>query len=133
VATARPEHGRADPERLRHGLVRIGQQRDRDAVLVAERVVRVEILRGDPDDDRVQVRHVLGALGVRAELPCAHGREVAGVEQQHDALAAVVGQPEGALRALQLEVGGRVADLGCVRHVRATYPERGQIVTSGCG
>jgi hypothetical protein len=80
-------------------------------VLRDELLVRIEILGRDADQRRVQVPDLLRALAVGAELPRADRREVARVEQQHDPLAAMVGETERACGALELEVGSRVAHL----------------------
>ena len=92
---------RADAVGLRDRLVDVGQQRHRQPVVGRERRVRVEVLAGDPDDDRVEAVHVVGAVAVGAELLRADRRVVAGVEEQHDAPPAVLGQAEGALGALE--------------------------------
>ena len=83
-----------------------------------EPLMRGEILRGDAHHGRVQRGEVLRPIAVGAELFRADRRVIAGVEQQHDALAAMVGQPEGAVRAGQLEVRRLLAHLG----VLATIP-----------
>ena len=58
------------------------------------------------------------AVAVGAELFGADHRVVARVEQQHDALAAVLGEPERAVGAWKLEVGRLLADLGVLGHAR---------------
>ena len=95
------DHGPLDAEPRRVGAVfarhlpaHVGQQRHVQRVLGGERLVRVEVLRGDADDRRAERREVIGAVAVGAELFRADRRVVAGVEQQHDALAAVLGEPE---------------------------------------
>ena len=106
-----PERGREGAVGLRDRAVHVRQQRHVEAVLRDEALVRVEILRGDAHDGRVERGEVIGAVAVGAELFRAHRRVVARVEQQHDALAAVLGELEGALGALQLEVGCLLAHL----------------------
>ena len=65
-------------------------------------------------------REVLGAVAVGAELFRADHRVVARIEQQHDALAAMLGEPERAVRARQLEVRRLLADLRGLGHARAS-------------
>ena len=73
--------------------------------------VRVDVLRRDADDGRVERGHVLGPLRVRAELLRADRREVARVEEQDHPLAAMVGEAEAPLRPIELELGSLVSDL----------------------
>jgi len=68
----------------------IGQQRDRERVLRAEPFVRCQVLRGDADHGHTQRSQVLGAVAIGAELFRAHHRVVAGIEEEHHALAAMV-------------------------------------------
>ena len=82
-----------------HLLVHVGEQRDRERVLGLEAFMRGEILRGDADDGRIERLEVLRAVAVGAELFRAHHRVVAGIEQEHDALAAVVGEAKRTVRA----------------------------------
>ena len=60
-----------------------------------------------PRPSRSSASNALGLVAVGAELPRAHGGVVAGVEEEHHALAAMVGEPEGAGGAVELEVGVR--------------------------
>ena len=69
-----------------------------------------------PTTDGVEAGHVVGPVAVRAELLRAHGRVVARIEEEHDALALVVGELEGAGGARKLEVWGRLADLWSLGH-----------------
>ena len=80
-------HGRVG---LGHRLVDIGQQRHVETVLGRELLVRGEILRGDPHDRGVQGCEVLGAVAVGAELLGAYHRVIARIEQQDNALTAMI-------------------------------------------
>src|SRR6185436_5795484 len=81
-----------------------------------EALVRVHTLRRDADHRRVQRVERLGVVAVRAELPRALRRVVAGIEEEHHALAAMVGQLETAARALELEVRSGLAYVRMLRH-----------------
>jgi hypothetical protein len=98
------------PVRLRNRPVLVGKQRNRQVVLLGERRVRVQALGGDADDDGAERHHRVRTVAVGAELPGADRRVVAGVEEQHDPLPPIVGQPEAAARALELEVRRLVPD-----------------------
>jgi hypothetical protein len=99
-----------------HSATDVRQQRDVERVLRDEGLMRVEVLRGDPHDGRIQRREIVGPVAVGAELFGADRRVVAGVEQQHDPLAAMVGEAERPVRARQLEIGGRLAHFRCLGH-----------------
>ena len=85
-------HGRVG---LGHRLIDVGQQRHIETVLGRELLMRGEILRGDPYDRGVQGCEVLGAVAVGAELLGANHRVIARIEQQDDALAAMIRELEG--------------------------------------
>ena len=87
--------------------------------------VRVEVLRGDPDHRRVQRGEVIGPVAIGAELFRADHRVVTRVEEQHDALAAVLGKLERALGAGQLEIGRLLADPGSPGHGVSITAARG--------
>src|SRR4051812_13561222 len=113
----RPPRAHHRPPRavgLGDGAVLVGQQRDGQAVPRDEVLVGLEPLRRDPDDRRAQAVEVLGLVAIRAELLGADRRVVAGIEQEHDALAAVLGQSERSVGALELEVRGLVAFAWCL-------------------
>ena len=82
---------------------------------------------GDPDHHRVERAHVVGAVAVGAELLGADRGLVAGIEEQHDPLPAVLGEPEGPVRALEREVRGGIADVRCGGHVVRGYGSRGSV------
>ena len=84
----------------RDGAVLVGEQRDVEVVLLGELAVRVDALRRDAHDGRLERAEVIGTVPVGAELFRAHGRVVARVEQQHDPLAAMVGEAKRPLGAL---------------------------------
>ena len=111
---------------LRDLPVDVRQQRDVETVLGDEPLVRGEILRGDAHDRGVQRGEVLRPVAVGAELFRAHHRVVARVEQQHDPLAAMLGELERAVRAGQLEVGRLLAHLRGLGHARILSVLRGQ-------
>src|SRR6266849_7304687 len=90
-------------------------------MVLDEAAVRFQVLGRDAHDRRVQLRHLVGVVPVGAELLRAHRRLVAGVEEQHYALAAVVGQAERSLRPLELEVRRRIARLRSLGHGRGAY------------
>src|SRR5579875_708321 len=98
--------------------VRIGQQRHGQAVALLEPPVGVEAAAGDPDDHRAKPGEPLPVVPVGAELPGADRRFVAGVEEQHNRLAPLLGEAEPPLGALQLEVGRGVANLYFPGHLR---------------
>ena len=88
--------------------VRVRKQRDGEAVLRSEALVRIERLRGDPDQFRVQLVQAVGRVPVGAELPGAYRGEVPRVEREHQPAATVVAEPEGAAASPgELEIGGR--------------------------
>ena len=111
-----PRRGENASYALATVLVHVRQQRHVQAVLGGERLVRGEVLRGDAHDGGVERREVLGAVAVGAELFRADQRVVARVEQQHDALAAVLGELERPVGARQLEVRRLLADLRSLGH-----------------
>jgi hypothetical protein len=105
---ARPEH----PIGPDHRSVRIGEQRDGEAVLGPEPFVGVEGLRGDPEHLRIQLVEAVGGIAVGAELAGANRGEVAGIKREHEPPTPEVGEAIGApIRAGELEVRSRIADL----------------------
>ena len=103
-----PDQRRADAIGLGRLLVGVGQQRDGQAVVLGELLMRGEVLRRDADDGGVEPLEA--GVAVRAELLRADHRLVARVEEQDDDLAAVLGQRERAVGALEGEVGCRIGD-----------------------
>ena len=71
----------------------------------------VHVLSRDADERGVELRHLVAGVAVGAELLGADGRVVAGVEEEDDALAAVLGQRERALRPLEGEIRRGVSDV----------------------
>ena len=100
----------------------VRQQRHVERVLGDEILVRGQVLRGDAHDGGVQRSEVARPVAVGAELFGADHRVVARVEQQHDALAAMLGELEAARGARQLEVRRLLADLRRLGHLR--HPTR---------
>ncbi|CAA9482882.1 MAG: hypothetical protein AVDCRST_MAG13-1272 [uncultured Solirubrobacteraceae bacterium] len=112
-----------------HAAVGIGEQRDREAVLGGERGLGVHVARRDAHHGRVEVVELLRAVAVGAELARADRRGIAGVEEEHDPLAALRRQGEGPVRAVQREVGRRVSGHG--RGHRPSLGRRGPVDRSG--
>lgn len=104
------------------GAVDVGKQRHVEVVLGGERGVRVEILRRDANDGRIERSEVAAAVAVGAELARADRSVVAWVEEEDDALAAVLGELERPAGARQLEVRRRLANLGGLSHEANCLP-----------
>ena len=70
-----------------HGLVGVGEEREREPVLAGEGVVAADVLCGDADDLGIHVAELLEIVVVGVELLRAHRGVVTRVEHEHDALA----------------------------------------------
>ncbi len=87
----------------------IREQLGGEAVLGPERLLGLHALGRDPHEPGAELSDLLRVVAVGAELLGADGGVVAGVEQQHDWLAAVLAEGERAVRALEREIRGEVA------------------------
>ena len=96
----RADHGRVGAVLLGHLAALVCEQRHVQPVLLREALVRVDALRRDAHHRRVERAERLGVVAVGAELLRADRGVVAGIEEQHDALATVVRELEAALGAL---------------------------------
>src|SRR5215216_1492075 len=90
----------------------VGEQRYGQPVLCRPVPMGLDALTGDPDDGRLQRIEALSLVPVGAELACAHGGVVTGVEEEHHAIATMLGEAEGAGGAVERELGCGIADLG---------------------
>src|SRR5262249_14685069 len=78
--------------RDRQRPVRVAEQRERERVLVLERLVVRRRVERDTEQDRVLLRELLASITEAASLDRSTGRVGLGVEPEHDRLAAVVGE-----------------------------------------
>src|SRR5262249_56434836 len=104
---------------------RIRQKLEGEAFLGAEVLVRLRGVDADAEDDRVQLRVLLGVALEVVRLERAAAGEVLRVEVEHDPFAAVVGElGGGAFVARQREIRRRGSDGGCGRFGRAGRQRR---------
>src|SRR5436190_6127123 len=104
------DHGSLGPQPapraigLGHPTVHVCEQRHGQSVLSDEAFVGRQVLSRDPNHRGIERLEVVYAVAVGAELFGADHRVVAGIEEQHNALAAMLREAEVALRARKLEV-----------------------------
>lgn len=132
----RPEQVRGDAPLLAHAVPLVAQQRERQPVLLRERLVRRRVVAADADHLRPGLLELLVRVPERARLLCASGRLVGGVEVNHDGLALELVQRHGlAVLVLEGEVRRHAAlgDLAAdyARGRRRAAPARGR--RGGCG
>src|SRR5690606_9651773 len=98
--------------RLGDPVIRVREQPEVQAVLLAELPVRLDGVRAHAQHDRAARVQVLHAVAELARLDGAAGGVVLGIEVEHDLAATQVGQADGrAVVRLELEVGGDVVRL----------------------
>ena len=84
--------------------VRVGEERRGQAVLALERFLRRHALGRDADERGAELGHLVRRVAIGAELLRAGRRVITGIEEEDDALAAVLRQRERALRPLEGEI-----------------------------
>src|SRR6478736_7639139 len=111
--TGEQTEGLAHAPELANGTVGVGEQREREVVLLGELQVGVDGVRADPDDLRAGLGEVLEAVAEGARFLRAAGRVVLRVEVHDDPPALLVGEGDGrAMLVRKGEVGCRLAH-GC--------------------
>src|SRR4029079_18165988 len=78
---------------------------------------------------RREVPHVLGPVGIRAELLRADGRVVSWIEEQDHALSAMVRKLERPIGAFELEIRRAPADSGVAHALTLPHREIGADTT----
>src|SRR5436190_23366159 len=116
------DHGSLGPQPtpraigLGHLAAHVCEERHGQGVLGDEAFMGSHVLSRDPDHRCSERLEVVHAVAVGAELFGADHRVVAGIEEQHNALAAMLREAEVALRTRKLEVWSLLAHRRLLGH-----------------
>jgi len=99
-----------DAELLAELLVGVADEREREAHLRGEALVRLDRVARDAGDDRSRLREPVVQVAELRALGRAAGRVVLRVEVEHDRVPAVVGQRKRAGGRLGREIRNLLAD-----------------------